>query len=180
MQRWRLMQWKSWRCLCPVFKKPEMQTGKYTLNQQFFHQAGSHSLEKYILGYRLVYCVVISILNDIQGQKMKVVLGRGVAVEAESGIKGDALAPGPVRGPGLARLKGNARECGNPAGTWTAMPGGTGTDMWTVHPPRSQWLETSTTAKSAASCSLVALCSWRVWGTVFCFFLSSFIHIHFW
>lgn len=93
---------------------------------------------------------------------MKVVLGRGVAVEAESATTGDALAP--VPGPGLARQKENVRGCGNPAGTWTAMPGGTGTGTgtWTVHPLRSRWLATSTTAKSAASCSLVVLCSWRV------------------
>lgn len=112
------------------------------------------------MGCRLIscHCVIISTLNDIPGQKMKMVPGRGVAAEAESGIADGA--PGPV--PGLVRQKGNARGCGNPAGTWTAMPGRKGTGMWTVRPQRSLWLETSITAKSAASCSLAASCSWRV------------------
>lgn len=36
------------------------------------------------------------------------------------------------------------------------------TNMWTDLHQRSLLLETSTTAKSPASCSLVVLCSWRV------------------
>ena len=90
------------------------------------------------------------------------------AIETTSGDTGPAHVPGPGRGirgslgigPGAeVRVppETGRTETSTGRGIWTDG----GISMWTALPPKSPPSGTFTTARSPASCSLDALCSWR-------------------